>query len=107
MFDNGKIIYVYKAEHDVFQDIKEFQKILEEAVSKIPEEYLSTAKINITTHSCGCYNDYESCIEIYYVCPKTAEELAKEKRQFKYQEKARIFQLEKELAELKKREEKE
>ena len=101
-----KIIYVYKGEHDVYSSAADFLKIIQDTIDKVPEEYRKEAKINITTHSCGCYNDYESCIEIYYSCPKTEEDLAKEKRQLKYQEKARIFQLEKELAELKAREEK-
>jgi hypothetical protein len=107
MFSNEKEVTVYEGNHDIYQDVIEFQKWLEGEIDKIPKEFLSTAKISITTHSCGCYNDYESCIEITYICPKTAEEITKEKRQDKYREKARIFELEKELAELKKRGEKE
>jgi aspartate/tyrosine/aromatic aminotransferase len=102
----NKTIYVYKGDHDIYSSAADFLKLIQDAIDKVPEEYKKEAKINITTHSCGCYNDYESCVEIYYSCPKTEEELAKEKRKDKYQEKARIFQLEKELAELKKRGEK-
>jgi hypothetical protein len=107
MFSNEKEVTVYEGNHDIYQDVIEFQKWLAGEIDKIPKEFLSTAKISVTTHSCGCYGDYESCIEIIYTCPKTAEEIAKEKRQYKYRKKERISQLEKELAELKKRGEKE
>ena len=101
-----KTIYVYKGNHDIDQDIKEFHKWLEGEIAKIPEEYLSTARISITTHSCGSYNDYESCIEICYVCSKTAGEIAKEEKQLKYRRQQEIRDLEARLAELKIREEK-
>ena len=96
-----KHIVVYKGEHNTYSSVLEFQEIIQDAIDKIPEKYKKEAKINITTHSCGCYNDYESCIEIYYVRPKTEEEIKKEERQGKYQERARIKALEKELMELK------
>ena len=102
MFSNEKEVTVYEGNHDIYQDVIEFQKWLEGEIAKIPKEFLSTAKISITTHSCGCYNDYESCIEITYVCPKTIGELAKEEKEHKAREQVRIFELEKELAELKK-----
>lgn len=100
MIEN-KTIYVYKGDHDIYSSAADFLKLIQDAIDKVPEKYKKETKINITTHSCGCYNDYESCVEIYYSCPKTEEDLAKEEKEYKKSQKIRIFQLEKELAELK------
>jgi aspartate/tyrosine/aromatic aminotransferase len=101
MVVSDKVVYVYQGSHDVYAKLLEFQTLIDDAIKKIPEEFRSVAQISITTHSCGCYNDYESCLEIFYTCPKTEEEIKKEKRKDRAWELERIKVLEKELMELK------
>lgn len=94
-----KKVKIYRSEGYIIQYVTEFLELVEGEVKKIPVEYRDKALIRIDLLA-----EQEIEIEIFYVCPKTQEDIEEEERQIKIREKKRIVDLEKELARLKRSE---